>query len=500
MAVMGDLYDLLVIGGGINGVCIARDAAGRGLRVVLCEQGDLAGATSSASSKLIHGGLRYLEHFEFRLVREALRERELLLANALHLIHPMRFVLPATPTGRPAWLVRCGLWLYDHLGGRRALPGSQSVDLARGPFGEGLISGIEHGFVYSDCWVDDARFVVLNAVDAARRGAEILTRTRCVEARRDGRRWHAKLAEHDGGVRMVQARALVNAAGPWVRHVLTVVAGRRTSARLRLVKGSHIVVPRLYAGDHAFLLQNDDGRVVFVIPFEDAYSLIGTTDVPLDGEPGPVAISAEETEYLCRAVNRYFAVAIGSQDVVWSFAGVRPLYDDGRRDPSKVTRDYVLEIDAPEGEAPIVSVFGGKITTARRLAERVVGQLDPPFLDLAPPWTAEALLPGGEMDDFEAFVADLVEDHPGFCPGWLRALGRRHGTYARAILDGARSEADLGLHFGAGLYAAEVDWFMRQEWAREVEDVLWRRTKCGLGIDPAGRRALADYMASRRSG
>ena len=493
-------YDILVIGGGINGVMVARDAAGRGLSVLLVEKDDLASGTSSASSKMIHGGLRYLEHYAFRLVRESLKEREIMLRNALHIIRPMRFILPQVGGGRPAWLVRIGLWLYDHLIRRNSLPRCAGADLSAGPYAKGLKPEIERGFAYSDCWVDDARLVVLTAVDAARRGAEIMPRTRCTAARRDGLRWRATLTHRDGTVFDVQAWALVNAAGPWAHEVLTDVAGGTTRARLRLIKGSHIVVPRLHEGDHAFLLQNVDGRVVFVIPFEGRYSLIGTTEEAHEGNPGPVEIEAHEIDYLCDAVNRYFERQIGAGDVVWSFAGLRPLYDDGHTESASITRDYVLEIDRPKDMAPLISIFGGKLTTARRLAERVVGRLDLPSLNPGEPWTADGLLPGGEMDDFAEFSRDLTRDYPGFDDGVLQALARRHGTFIRAIIGGAASEAELGRHFGGGLYAAEVDWLMAEEWAHDPEDVLWRRTKCGIEVDEVSAAALADYMFKRRSG
>ncbi|HJS31299.1 MAG TPA: glycerol-3-phosphate dehydrogenase, partial [Alphaproteobacteria bacterium] len=383
-----ELFDLLIIGGGINGAGIARDASGRGLRVLLVEVEDLASATSSASSKLIHGGLRYLEHYAFRLVREALAEREVLLSIAPHIIWPLSFVLPHVAELRPAWMIRLGLWLYDHLGGRSVLPESRAVDLRTSGFGRGLRPELTRGFVYSDCWVDDARLVVLNARDAADRGAVVCVRTGLVSARREDGAWRAVLVDHEHGVsREARARAVVNAAGPWARDVLTGSLGRNTPARLRLVKGSHIVVPRQYEGDHALILQNDDRRIVFVIPYEGRYSLIGTTDVMFDGAARGVAISDDETLYLCSAVNRYLAKPVAPSDIVWSYAGVRPLYDDGKSSVSEVTRDYVLELDASDGAAPLLTVFGGKITTFRRLAEQAMDTLAPYFPGLAPPWT-----------------------------------------------------------------------------------------------------------------
>lgn len=496
-------YDILIIGGGINGACIARDAAGRGLSVLLCEMGDLGGATSSASSKLIHGGLRYLEHYAFRLVGEALRERQVLLQSAPHIVWPMQFVLPHAPSLRPAWMIRLGLWLYDRLGGAHKLARSGRIDLTAPAYGGTLAPEFTTGFIYSDCWVDDARFVLLSALDAASKGADIRPRTRCTSARRTGDRWRVVL-DDAGGPQEVMARVLVNAGGPWVQQVIGEVAGGNAPARVRLIKGSHIVVPKLYDGPHAFILQNDDNRVVFVIPYESDFSLIGTTDVPVDGKPGPVEISDAETDYLCGAVNRYFRVEVSPADVVWSYAGVRPLFDDGENDPSAVTRDYVLALDPPDGDQdgapPMLSIFGGKITTARKLAEQAMAKLEPFFPALPPGWTAGVPLPGGDFGDFDAFVRTLRQDYPDMDPHWLEGLARRHGTRGRAILNGAASEADLGISFGGGLYQAEVDWLRREEWAVTAEDILWRRTKAGLHMTPDQRKALADYVARIRSG
>lgn len=494
------IYDILVIGGGINGVMVARDAAGRGLSVLLVEKDDLASGTSSASSKLIHGGLRYLEHYDFSLVRESLVEREILLRSARHIIRPMRFILPHVRGGRPLWLVRIGLWLYDHLVRNNSLPRCSVEDLTAGPCAQGLKPEIDRGFAYSDCWADDARLVVLTARGAARLGAEIMPRTLCAAARREGQNWRAKLVPRDGAAFEIRSRALVNAAGPWANEVLTGVAGGSSSAHLHLIKGSHIVVPRLHEGAHAFLLQNDDGRIVFVIPYQRRYSLIGTTEVVHEDPPGPVAIDARETRYLCDAVNRYFEARIEPADAVWSFAGLRPLLDDGRSDPASITRGYVLEVDRPGETAPLISIFGGKLTTARRLAERVVDALNPPFPDLAGAWTRDAVLPGGEFADFDAFLRRLTRAYPGFNRDFLCALARRHGATAQEILGDAASQNDLGRHFGGNLYAAEVDWLIDEEWARDTEDVLWRRTKCGLDVNQAGERALARYMAKRGSG
>jgi len=448
---MSDIFDLLVVGGGINGVGIARDAAGRGLKVLLCEQGDLAGATSSASSKMIHGGLRYLEHGGFRLVRESLAEREILRRSAPHLVRPMRFVLPHGSGLRPRWMLRAGLFLYDRLGGARSLPASAGVDLGEGPFAAPLRDEVRNGFVYSDCVVDDARLTIANARDAAHHGAEIVTRSELVAARRDGPLWRASLRGADGE-REVAARILVNVAGPWVIEVLR-RAGLSSRARLRLDKGSHIVVRRLYAHDHAYLLQNDDRRVIFVIPYESDYTLIGTTEVPATA---PVAepVSDAEVAYLCRGLRRWFARAPGPADVVWRYSGVRPLYDDGASSASAASRDYRLELDA--AGAPALSVFGGKLTTYRRLAEHALARLAAHLPGMGPAWTHDAMLP----DDAARF-GDATE-------------------------------------FGPGLGPDQVDFLMREEWALTAEDILWRRTKLGLVATPAQVAALSEYLMSAR--
>jgi glycerol-3-phosphate dehydrogenase len=494
-AVLPAEVDLLVIGGGINGVGIARDAAGRGLSVLLCEQADLAGATSSASSKLIHGGLRYLEYGEFRLVREALHEREVLLRNARHIIRPLRFVLPHDGRLRPRWVIRAGLFLYDHLGGRRELPGTDTIDCARHPYGAPLRPGLRTAFVYSDCWVDDARLVVLNARDAARRGAHILTRTELVAAERTAGKWRARLTSGDGSAVVVAARVLVNAAGPWVAEVMHRCGMSRARAGLRLVKGSHIVVPRLYEGDHAYLLQNADRRVVFVLPFEETFTLIGTTDVPYEGEPHRVEIDAAETEYLCRAVSDWFARPLDPKAVAWSYAGVRPLYDDHAVNAAAVTRDYVLTLDS-EG-APILSIYGGKITTHRRLGEHALERLARFLPGMRAPWTAVAALPGGDLPEggIAALVAGLARRYPWLDAATAARLARSYGSEAFALLRDARIIEDLGRDFGRGLSAREVDWLRREEWAVSVDDVLWRRSKLGLHLPYSARAALAEYLA-----
>ena len=491
--------DLLVIGGGINGAGIARDAAGRGLRVMLVEQGDLAGATSSASSKMAHGGLRYLEQGELRLVRESLREREVLLRIAPHLVRPLTFVLPWAPQMRPAWQIRLGLWLYDRLGGARVLSRSRGVTLAPGQSNP-LRPEFTRGFTYSDCWVEDARLVVANARDAADRGAAVLTRTRCTAVETSGRTWRIRL-DHAAGERMhVSARAVVNAAGPWVSSLLREGAAMDAEPTVRLVKGSHFVVPRRWTGEHAFILQNDDRRVVFVLPFEDDFALIGTTDVALERMPESLEISAEETEYLCRAVNRYLSLSVHPGDIVWSFSGVRALYDDGVTNPSQVTRDYHLTLHRSTGGAPLLSVLGGKVTTYRRLAERVMAKLAPFFPSLGPEWTAQTALPGGALPagGVEGLISALQTRYPGVPPEWLRGLVQRHGERASAVLGKARIADDLGTHFGAGLTAREVDYLVRREWAASAEDILWRRTKAGLRVGVEGRQALERYLGAMR--
>jgi glycerol-3-phosphate dehydrogenase len=494
-----DPVDLLVIGGGINGIGIARDAAGRGLSVLVVEKDDLGSHTSSWSSKLIHGGLRYLEQYEFRLVAESLAEREVLLSIAGHLVSPLRFVMPHVPELRPRWMIRLGLFLYDHLGRRTLLPGSHGVSLAQPPYNAGLKSSLKNGFIYSDCKVDDARLVVANALDARRLGATILARTRCLNANRESGLWRAQIQSDDGPVKEVTARAIVNAAGPWVKEVLNAHLHQPSRDNVRLVKGSHIVVPRVHEGQHAFILQNDDKRVVFMIPFEEHYTLIGTTDVPVDAEPDQPRASDDEIAYLCRAANRYLEKALTQSDVVWSYAGIRPLYDDGTSDPSAVTRDYTLRVDDENGSMAVLSVFGGKITTYRRLAEHAMEKLAPYFPGLKQAWTAKSRLPGSDFrvppaDAFEAFS----RRYGGLPASALKGLFRRHGTLADQVLGDATAPADLGEHFGAGLFAREVAYLMDHEWAVTPEDVLWRRTKLGLHLGASEKERLAQWM-SRRS-
>jgi len=495
---MSEVRDLLVIGGGINGVAVARDAAGRGLSVLLCEKGDLAGATSSASSKLIHGGLRYLEHGQFRLVREGLAEREVLLRMAPHLVRPLRLVLPHGPGARPRWMLRAGLYLYDRLGGARTLPASRQLDLRDDPLGAPLRNTVRSGFAYSDCATDDARLTIVSARDAVLRGAEIATRTALVSARRDIGSWRAQLRGGDGASREVAARILVNAAGPWVSEVLA-LAGLTTRARLRLVKGSHIVVPKLYAGDHAYLLQNDDRRIVFVMPFEREYSLIGTTELPFAGDPAAAQITPEETLYLCRAVARWFEAPPQPADVVWSYAGVRPLHEDRARSAAAVSRDYVLDLDIAGAGAPALSIFGGKLTTHRRLAEHALAKLQLYLPEAGPPWTAGSVLPGGDppAGSVASLAADLAGRYPFLDAATAHRLARGYGSDAIRILGDATSAAALGRAFGHGLSEAELCWLVEREWACTTDDVLWRRTRLGLHMTPEEVRQVSDYLAQR---
>lgn len=494
------MVDMLVVGGGINGVGIARDAAGRGLTVRLVEKDDLAGATSSASSKLIHGGLRYLEYGEFRLVREALAEREVLLASAPHIIWPLRFVLVHDRGLRPRTILRLGLLLYDHLGGHRTLPGTETVRLRSHAYGEPLQPRLSTGFAYSDCWVQDARLVVINARDARAHGAQISTRTELRSARRADGIWRVVI-EHSSTTEELGARVLVNAAGPWVADVMQRTGIARAKAKLRLVKGSHIVVPRLYDGAQAYLLQNEDGRVIFVLPYEGKFTLIGTTDIPYAGNGGRVEIDAAETQYLCRAVSRWFARPVLAQQVVWSYSGVRPLYDDREAEASAVTRDYVLDLDAPDSGAPLLSVFGGKITTYRSLAEHALARLARFLPGLKPPWTAGATLPGGELPGRNptAFAADLARDYRFLSAAVADRLTRNYGSEARTILGGARRAEDLGRSFGYGFSERELDWLIEEEWAQSAEDVLWRRSKLGLHLGHDATRAIAAHFGTTLS-
>ncbi|MCA8224071.1 glycerol-3-phosphate dehydrogenase [Burkholderia sp. BC1] len=495
-------YDLLVVGGGINGAGIARDAAGRGLSVLLCEQDDLASHTSSASTKLIHGGLRYLEYKEFGLVRKALQERETLLRAAPHIMWPLRFVMPHMPNLRPAWLIRIGLFLYDHLAKRELLPGSRGIDMRRHAAGAPLVDSIRRGFVYSDGWVDDARLVVLNALDAKERGAEILTRTKLVSAERRSDEWEARLQRPDGAIRVVRARAIANAAGPWVGDVLHGALGRGAHHSVRLVKGSHIVTRRLFDHDHAYIFQNPDKRIIFAIPYERDFTLIGTTDVEYTSDPARVAIDRDETQYLCDSINRYFKRKISPADVHWTYSGVRPLLEDeNAANASAVTRDYRLEMDDGEG-APLLSVFGGKITTFRKLAEEAGDMLCRALGRDAPAWTAGAPLPGGDIANakFDAFADAFAKRHRWLPAPLARRYARAYGTRAARVVGDAQSLADLGAEIVPGLFEAELRYLRDTEWATCAQDVLWRRSKLGLHVAPgtldAASAALDAWFAA----
>jgi len=510
------VVDLFIIGGGVNGCGIARDAAGRGLSVTLAEQGDLAQGTSSASTKLFHGGLRYLEFFEFRLVREALEERETLLVAMPHISWPLRFVLPVhegirfdttTPTSRllnlafpwmkgrrPAWLLRLGLFLYDSMGGRKILPGTRRLDLTKDKIGRALKPGFDLAWEYSDCWVEDSRLVVLNARDAVARGATVLVGTKVVSARREGEIWQIE-TEGPAGKAVHRARGLVNAAGPWVAQVLGTVMGQHSGAQVRLVRGSHIVTRKLHDDDRALFLQGSDGRIVFIIPYEQEFSLIGTTEAAHEAAPETATCTEAERDYLLAFVSQYLAKPLGAADVVWSYSGVRPLYDDGASSATAASRDYVLDLDT---NGPVaLHVFGGKITTYRRLAEAAMAKLAPHYLGLAPDWTARVPLPGGDF--FQTGIKALIERlrvrYPFLGQAGAGRMARAYGTEAFSILGEAKSRADLGRDFGAGLSEAEVRWLMTKEWARRAEDVVWRRSKLGLRMSAAEIAALDAFMA-----
>ncbi|TCO74123.1 glycerol-3-phosphate dehydrogenase [Rhodovulum euryhalinum] len=496
---MTGMVDLLVIGGGINGAGVARDAVGRGLSVVLAEKDDLGQGTSSRSGKYIHGGLRYLEYYEFRLVREALIEREVVLEAAPQLAWPIRLVLVHSPEQRPRWLIRLGLFLYDHLGGRKRIPGTRAVRLDRAPEGDVVRDAYTHAFAYHDVWVDDARLVLLNARDAARRGAEVLPRTRVVSARREGDHWVAVLQAQDGTTRDLGARAIVNTAGPWVEEVLGNVAGVNSSKRIRLVKGSHIVTRRWWKGDHGYVLQAPDRRLIFVNPYFDDLALIGTTDIPFEGRPEDVAVGRDEVDYLLNILNSYFKTALTPADVEWAYSGVRPLFDDdAAKGASAVTRDYTFELDGGPGRAPILSAFGGKLTTYRTLSEAALARLVPRFPGMGGPWTATAPLPGGDMPgaDFEAWFAGFHARWPWLPLPLARHYARCYGTEADALLAGAGGIGDLGACLGGLFHEREARWLIDQEWARTAEDMLFRRTKHGVFLSPAERDRVADWVAA----
>lgn len=516
-----DMYDLFVIGGGVNGCGIARDGAGRGMRVALAEMNDLASATSSASTKLFHGGLRYLEYFEFRLVREALREREVLLEAMPHIARPQRFVLPLSremrfdvdsPASRllarllpwmrarrPFWMIRLGLYLYDHLGKRRYLPGTATLDLRRDAAGGPLQERYRKAFEYSDCTVDDSRLVVLNARDAADRGARIMTHTRVLNAMREGGHWRIVTEDARGTQREHRARVLVNAAGPWVSQVLDAALGLKSTQSVRLVRGSHIITQRLYEHERAYFFQGSDGRIVFAIPYESDFTLIGTTEAAHDDPDTAPRCTQAEKSYLLEFVSRYFKREVREADVVATYSGVRPLYDDGAASASAATRDYVLTLDAPGEAAPLLNVFGGKITTYRKLAEEALEKLSPFTHPTKGHWTAGVPLPGGAfpVDGVAALERDLIATHPFLDPGVARRLVRAYGTDAAVMLDGARTPGDLGQEFGAGVTARELDWTIRHEWVTCGEDFLWRRSRLGLHLDGAASAAIDAYIKAR---
>nr|WP_325168731.1 glycerol-3-phosphate dehydrogenase [Paracoccus caeni] len=523
------MIDLFIIGGGVNGCGIARDAVGRGLTVTLAEMNDLASATSSASTKLFHGGLRYLEYFEFRLVREALIERETLLRAMPHISWPMRFVLPyhpdmrfegETPASRllglfmpwlkgrrPAWLIRLGLFLYDHLGGRKILPATSSVDLTTDPAGRVLQPKYMKAFEYSDCWVQDSRLVALNARDASDRGARILTRTRVDSAHREAGLWVIEMTHDDGRSETVRARGLVNAGGPWAGEIIRDRIHVPSTEGVRLVRGSHIVTRRLFDHDRCYFFQGSDGRIIFAIPYEQDFTLIGTTDQDHKGDPGNVTCTDAEKEYLCAFASQYFANPVTPDDIVWSYSGVRPLYDDGAKSATAATREYVLTLDAADGQAPLLNVFGGKITTYRRLAEAALAKLAPHFPQASGKWTAGVALPGGDfpVDGVDKLKQALLTEYPFLAAAWAGRLVRTYGIDSRQILNGATSTADLGRDFGATLTEAEVNWLIAKEFARTADDIVWRRSKLGLHLTEEQVTTLSDFMtgavaAHRREG
>jgi glycerol-3-phosphate dehydrogenase len=489
---LSEVYDIAVIGGGINGVGIAADAAGRGLSVFLCEKDDLASHTSSASSKLIHGGLRYLEHYEFRLVREALAEREVLLAKAPHIVKPMRFVLPHRPHLRPAWMIRAGLFLYDHLGKREKLAGSRSLKFGAD---SALKAEITKGFEYSDCWVDDARLVVLNAMAAREHGAHVHTQTRCISARRSKGLWQLELERADGSLFSISAKALVNAAGPWVAKFIKDDLKLESPYGIRLIQGSHLIVPKLYEGEHAHILQNEDQRIVFTIPYLNQFTLIGTTDREYTGDPAKVAITEGETDYLLQVVNAHFKKQLSRSDILHSYSGVRPLCNDESDNPSAVTRDYTLALSGHGEEAPLLSVFGGKLTTYRKLAESAMAQLAPYFKQAKPSWTAQATLPGGENMSTPQALAEAIRKKFDWVPSQIaQRWATSYGSRTWRLLEGVHSLSDLGEHLGGGLYTREVDYLCSEEWAVKAQDILWRRSKLGLFTTEAQQQQLQDYL------
>lgn len=494
-------YDMVVIGAGINGAGIARDAVGRGLSVLLCEKDDIAQHTSSASTKLIHGGLRYLEHYDFLLVRHALQEREVLLRAAPHVIWPLRFVLPHHKALRPRWLVRLGLFLYDHIGGRKLLPSSHSVDLTQHVSGGALKSEFANGFEYSDCWVQDARLVTLNVMDAASRGCEVRVQTEVTDLTRKAGFWQIKLEDHITKKKSkITARLVINASGPWVERTLDLDEAHDSTHGVRLVKGSHVVVPKLFEHPYTYIFQNADNRVLFAVPYENDYTLLGTTDVEVMDEPGKEAIEQGEVEYICNAVSEYFDKPVSPDSVVWNYSGVRPLYDDASENASTVTRDYKLDLDV-RMNAPILSVYGGKITTYRKLAEQAVDMVKPHLGVLADGWTADAHLPGGDIPnaDFDAYLAEQKATYVWLDEAIVTDYVRNYGTCIGQIIGTARHINELGQHFGGPLYQAEVDYLVNYEWARSAEDILWRRSKKGLHVPADTAAALQSYLDTQYS-
>lgn len=504
------IYDVFVVGGGINGCGIARDAVGRGYSVYLAEMNDLASGTSSWSTKLVHGGLRYLEHYEFRLVREALTEREVLWQNAPHIIRPLRFVLPYHKGLRPAWMLRLGLFLYDHIGGRKLLPTTSVLNMQTDAVGKPLKPLFSKAFEYSDCWVDDARLVVLNARDAADRGAVIRTRTMVTDVRRENDHWQVTTKDLISDLETtVSARLVVNAAGPWVDKVLTGAFGDNNARNVRLVKGSHIVVKKMFDHDRCYIFQNTDGRIIFAIPYERDYTLVGTTDQDFDGDPADVKISGEEITYLCEAASEYFSEPVREENIVWTYSGVRPLYDDGATKAQEATREYVLELTSGHhgsaggapGNAAILNIYGGKITTYRKLAEAALEKIESAIGAKGPTWTETATLPGGDFSAtaFDSAVDTIVAAFPGLDRALIERLFHLYGTLTHDVLKGIKHPADLGRDFGAGLFEAEINYLMQKEWAITADDVLWRRSKLGLKASQVDREQLEDFMSGAKN-
>ncbi|WP_395947407.1 glycerol-3-phosphate dehydrogenase [Caedibacter taeniospiralis] len=494
--------DVLIIGGGINGTGVAVDASLRGLNVVLCEAKDLASATSSASSKLVHGGLRYLEQYEFKLVKEALREREVLLKKAPHIIHPLRFILPHAKHLRPVWMIRIGMFLYDFLAGKMSLQKSQKLSLVGSLEGVGLVDTFKVGFAYSDCRIDDARMAVFNAQQAQENGARVLIPYQCVEVKKQQDQWQARLVSKDAEEIIVQAKAVVNAGGPWVANIIGEVLETNSKSAVRLIKGSHIVVPKLYEGDHAYILQNEDGRIVFALPYgfvdehQNEFTLIGTTDVDYQGDPREIKISPLELTYLCELINGYFKKQISAQDIVWSYAGVRPLYDDHAKNPSKITREYHLELEDSAGKLPLLSIFGGKITTYRTLSKHVVDKLVPYFPTMKACTTNTVATPGGEAGSFSEILLKVTTSYPWLQSKHAYRLASSYGMQSFDVLKEAQNYDDLGICFGYNLYQQEVEYLVKHEWVRDIDSLLWRRSKLGLWLKKDEVKHLGNWLFS----